>query len=399
LNASVPVVVITPHDYGHQIARSLGRLGVSVYGMDTNLRSPTMRSRYWRETFLWNFDEANAEEAVSSLLRFGRNIGSRPILIPAIDSGCTFVADYADELKKQFLFPIEPAGLTRSLSNKQQLYYLCKKHSIPVAETFFPQSREDIVEFSKHATFPLMLKGIDTIALLKHTGVKMVVVHDAETLLNLYDRMETPEAPNVMLQEYFPGGSETTWMFNGYFDAESNCLFGLTAKMIRQYRPYAGRTSLGVCAANDTVASQTKEFMRAVSYRGALDIGFKYSERTGQYRIIDVNPRIGATFRLLVDTSGMDVARALYLDLTNQPVVPGTLRQGRRWVVEDLDIFASPTYCRNEKLSVWDWLCSYRGVEEAMWFASDDLVPFIAMGWRLIRQLCKKLTTFFALGR
>jgi predicted ATP-grasp superfamily ATP-dependent carboligase len=115
--------------------------------------------------------------------------------------------------------------------------------------------------------------------------------------------------------------------------------------------------------------------------------------------MIDVNPRIGATFRLLVDTNGMDVARALYLDLTDQPIVPGRLREGRKWVVEDLDIFAWPTYRRNEKLSVWDWLCSYQGVEEAMWFASDDLVPFIAMGWRLIRQLCKKLTTVFALGR
>jgi predicted ATP-grasp superfamily ATP-dependent carboligase len=169
--------------------------------------------------------------------------------------------------------------------------------------------------------------------------------------------------------------------------------------MIRQYRPYAGRTTLGVCVANNTVARQTKEFMKAVSYRGALDIGYRYSERTGQYKMIDVNPRIGATFRLLVDTNGMDVARALYLDLTDQPIVPGRLREGRKWVVEDLDIFAWPTYRRNEKLSVWDWLCSYRGVEEAMWFASDDLVPFIAMGWRLIRQLCKKLTTVFALGR
>jgi D-aspartate ligase len=399
LNASVPVVVITPGDYGHQIARSLGRLGVSVYGLDADTRSPTMRSRYWRETFIWKFHEAKPKEAVGSLLQLGRKIGSRPILIPAIDSGCTFVADYAEELNQQFLFPNQPAGLTRSLSNKQQMYYLCKKHSIPAAETFFPQCRGDVVEFMKDATFPIMLKGIDTLALQRRTGVKMVVVHDAETLLNLYDQMETPGSPNVMLQEYFSGGSQTSWMFNGYFDDESNCLFGLTAKMIRQYRPYTGRTTLGVCVANNTVARQTKEFMKAVSYRGALDIGYRYSERTGQYKMIDVNPRIGATFRLLVDTNGMDVARALYLDLTDQPIVPGRLREGRKWVVEDLDIFAWPTYRRNEKLSVWDWLCSYRGVEEAMWFASDDLVPFIAMGWRLIRQLCKKLTTFFALGR
>ena len=33
-----------------------------------------------------------------------------------------------------------------------------------------------------------------------------------------------------------------------------------------------------------------------------------------------MNPRIGCTFRLFAATNGMDVARALYLDLTGQPV-------------------------------------------------------------------------------
>jgi predicted ATP-grasp superfamily ATP-dependent carboligase len=84
--------------------------------------------------------------------------------------------------------------------------------------------------------------------------------------------------------------------------------------MIRQYPPYIGVTSLGVCVTNEAVKKQTKTFMKAIGYRGPLDIGYKYDDRTGQYKAIDVNPRIGTTFRLLVDTLGMDVARALYLD-------------------------------------------------------------------------------------
>src|SRR5438105_402265 len=82
-------------------------------------------------------------------------------------------------------------------------------HAIPAAETLFPQSRDDVVEFSKDVTFPVMLKGIDTLALRERTGVKMVVAEDAKTLLRLYDEMEAPEAPNLMLQEYLSGGSRT----------------------------------------------------------------------------------------------------------------------------------------------------------------------------------------------
>lgn len=393
LNTAVPVVVIAPGYHGHAIARSLGRLGVPVYGVHADRRSPAARSRYWRENFFWDITEASPEASVSWLLNLGRMFSSRPMLIPTDDKSCVFVADHAEALQEGFLFPNQPPGLTRLLSDKQTMYYLCKKHGIPAAETSFPRSRADVEEFIHHATFPVMLKGIDTLALRERTGVKMVAVEDGDTLLKLYDEMETPDTPNLMLQEYLPGGSQTVCMFDGYFDDESECLFGLTAKMIRQYPAYKGVTSLGVCVTNDVVAKQTRDFMKAVGYRGALDIGYKYDAHTGQYKAIDVNPRIGRTFRLLVDSTGMDVARALYLDLTGQPVVTGVPREGRKWVVENFDLLSSPTYRRDSKLSLWQWMQSYRGIEEGAWFARDDLRPFFMMGWSSFQWGIEKAAT------
>lgn len=389
IDASVPVVVIAPGYHGHGIARSLGRLGVPMYGVHADRRSPAGRSRYWRENFFWNIAKAAPEKTVEWLLQLSRQVGSRPILIPTDDDSCLFVADHADVLTEAFLFPDQPAGLTRKLSNKKQMYYLCKKFGIPAAETSFPQNRDDVIEFSKSATFPIMLKGIDTLALRRRTGVKMVVVEDVETLLKRYEEMETPEAPNLMLQEYLPG-THRVWMFDGYFNEESECLFGHTANMIRQYPAYTGVTSLGVCCANDTVARQTRKFMAAIGYRGPLDIGYKYDERTEQYKTIDINPRIGMTFRLLVDSIGMDVARSLYLDLTGQPVLTGEPREGRKWVVENFDLVSSPSYCRHGGLGIRGWIGSYRGVEEASWFARDDLAPFFSMGWRSLQWALEK---------
>jgi len=397
LNTSVPAVVIAPGYHGHSIARSLGRLGIAVYGVHADSRSPAAWSRYWRKNFTWDIAGTPPEESVDWLLQLGQKIGSRPILIPTDDNSCNFVADHAETLKEKFLFPNQSASLTRSLSNKQQMYYLCKKHSIPAAETLFPRSREDVINFLPEVTFPVMLKGIDTLALREKTGVKMVVCEDAKTLLKLYDQMETPDAPNLMLQEYLPGGSQTTWMFNGYFDEESRCLFGLTAKMLRQHPPYTGVTSLGICVANEVVARQTQDFMKAIDYQGPLDIGYKYDKRSGQYKTTDVNPRIGRTFRLFVDSIGMDVAQALYLDLTGQSVLTGELREGRKWMVENFDLLSSPRYCRDSKLSILDWIRSYQGVEETNWFAWDDLAPFIMMGWSSLQwgfeHLLKKSKT------
>jgi predicted ATP-grasp superfamily ATP-dependent carboligase len=366
-----------------------------VYGVHADHRSPAARSRYWRENFYWDINKASPEESVDWLLGLTREIGSRSILIPTDDYSCIFVADHAVVLKEGFLFPNQPAGLARSLSSKQKMYYLCKKYSIPTPETVFPRCRDDVIEFLNETTFPVMLKGIDTVALFKQTGKRMVVVEDGESLLKQYDELETPEAPNLMLQEYIPGGSEMVWMFDGYFDDESNCLFGITGKKIRQYPAYSGVTSLGVCDANEVVERQTSDFMKAIGYRGILDLGYKYDVKTDQYKLLDVNPRIGTTFRLFVDTNGMDVARALYLDLTGQPVLTGEPREGRKWVVENFDLVSSPSYCRHGRLGIRGWIGSYRGVEEASWFARDDLAPFFSMGWRslqwVLEQKFKKL--------
>jgi predicted ATP-grasp superfamily ATP-dependent carboligase len=393
LDNSVPVVVIAPGFHGHAIARSLGRLGVPVYGVHAQKYSPIASSRYWHKNFVWDIEKASPEASLDWLLQLSRRIGTRPIILPTDDHSCVFLADHAETLKEAFLFPNQPVGLTRELSNKQGMYYLCKKHSIPAAETSFPRSREDVMEFCQTAVFPVMLKGIDTLALRERTGVKMVVVHDPETLLKYYDEMETPEEPNIMLQEYLGGGSQTVWMFDGYFNDESDCVFGLTAKMVRQYPAYTGVTSLGICLTNETVAQQTRTLMKAIGYRGALDIGYKFDPKTGLYKAIDVNPRIGRTFRLLVDSCGMDVARALYLDLTQQSVQVGEECEGRKWVVENFDLLSSPRYCRDEKLSARGWLGSYKGVKEGFWFSRDDPAPFLAMLWHSAQWGCGKLLT------
>jgi predicted ATP-grasp superfamily ATP-dependent carboligase len=385
----VPVVVINHDDgHGHNVAQSLGRLGIPVYGVHADAHSPAARSRYWQENVIWDFAKASADASVAWLLQLARRIGSRPILIPTSDSSCLFVADHAAALRDGFLFPHQPAGLARALSSKKQMYGLCKQYAIPTPETIFPHSRDDVVEFLTRAPFPVMLKRIDY-SICSRITMRVVLAQDAATVLKHYDTMEASDIANFMLQEYIPGGAETVWMFNGYFNEESRCLFGLTGKKLRQYRPYTGMTSLGMCVTNDTVARQTKDFMKAIGYQGILDIGYKYDVRTGQYKLLDANPRIGATFRLFVDTRGLDVARVLYCALTGQPVSPGVPREGRKRVVEDYDVASALMLYRDGNLGVREWIRSFQGVQETCWLAQDDPAPFFAMAQRSLHMVSR----------
>ncbi len=119
--------------------------------------------------------------------------------------------------------------------------------------------------------------------------------------------------------------------------------------------------------------------MKALGYRGILDIGYRYDARGGLYKVLDVNPRIGATFRLFVGSNGIDVVRALYLDLTGQQVVPSPAREGRKWIVEDLDLASSYRYYREGSLTISEWLRSLRGIDEAAFFSLRDPLPMLFM--------------------
>ena len=393
---SNPVVVLVSGDHSALgIARSLGRLGVPVYAIDSHLLAPCFFSRYCRGKFVWDIDKHSARDTVAFLQNVSRTIGARPILITTTDAATIFVTENASYLQPWFLLPDQSAALVRSLADKKQMYFLTKQHRIPTAETVFPTSKEDVLAFLDRALFPVMLKGVDGFRLWKRTGKKMFIVSNERELLERYDAAEDPECPNLMIQEYIPGGDDTVWMFNGYFNRESECLIGFTGKKIRQCPVHTGSTSLGVCVANDQVENTTKRFMKSVGYRGILDIGYRYDARDGKFKVLDVNPRIGATFRLFVGPNGMDVARALYLDLTEQPVPTATISPGRKWIAEDLDLVSCYRYHREGQLTLRGWVHSLRGINEAAYLAKDDLMPLLPLclsrGAELVRRLLREL--------
>jgi predicted ATP-grasp superfamily ATP-dependent carboligase len=101
-------------------------------------------------------------------------------------------------------------------------------------------------------------------------------------------------------------------------------------------------------------------------------------------------------FRLFVGTNGIDVARALYLDLTGQQVEMAGAQEGRKWLVENHDIISSLRYLRDGRLILPSWLQSFRGVNEGAWFAPDDPLPYAVKCLRFLARGPQKLSQALA---
>lgn len=376
IDCSTPVAILqTARHGGLGIARSLGRLGVPVYCIDAHWE-PAFISRYCLRHFVLNIESAAPSQSVDRLLEIGRQLTGRPILIPTTDLGAIWVAEHAAALQSEFRFQCQDGRLVRTLCDKSQMQELARRNGVPTAQSVVPRSKEDVHRFVETANFPVVVKAIDAERLRSRAGGTKFIIQSSRELLELYARAGDPGEPNLLVQEFIPGED---WMFDGYFDQNSRCAFGVTGKKIRRFPVNTGVTSLGVCLRNETVERTTAEFMKLIRYHGILDIGYRYDLRDRQYKVLDVNPRIGCTFRLFTATNGMDVARALYLHLTGQPVPPAQAAEGRKWIVEDFDLFSALRGWRDHTLTLQDWAKSLRGIQESACFAFDDPLPFLVM--------------------
>lgn len=364
--------------------RSAGRLGIAVFDVRRGGDSQIERSRYCSGS-LWLPTGADEEHLLEAVCTFGRE-HYRAILLAVDDAGAMFVDDHAQELSDVFLLPSQPPGLARRLADKRTMYGLCQEHSIATPRSSFPTSETDVREQAGTTGFPVVLKRIDASHPVAPATPNVFVAHDSEELLAAYRSMESTLSPNVMLQEHIPGGPEADWMFNGYFDGESRCKASFVGRKLRQSPPGAGATTLGLCQSNHEVKQTSERFMTALGYRGPVDADYRLDRRDGRYKLLDVNPRIGASFRLFAADDGTDVLRAMYMDLTGEDARVVGQRDGRRWLVEPLDLRSSLIHARRGELTMREWLASMRGVEEGAWWARDDPLPFVFMFAGLLRD-------------
>ncbi len=376
MNSRTAVLVLGPPGYLGPLGmmRSLAALGVPVHCLEHRSLSLAGASRYCAGKVRAGDDgrpvNQPSEQILRDLLNAGRRLGEGTVLVAGSDEWALFVADYADELGSVFSFPRVSPGLVLELGSKLGLQRLAERHGVPTPRAAIPSSIEDLEMISQTLEYPVMVKPV-----LSRPGLSVFLATDRDELLARFRRH--PDPRDLMLQEYIPGGDEAVWMFDGYFDADSACLFGLTGQKIRQHPAKMGICTLGVCSYNQELVSLTQRFLAEAGYRGPVDIGYRYDHRDGRYKILDVNPRLGGAFRLFVDANGLDVARAMYLDLSGQEVPAVAPAEGRRWLVETADVIAFKHYRRLDGLRARDWVRSLLSVDETASFSWSDPLPFL----------------------
>jgi D-aspartate ligase len=97
-------------------------------------------------------------------------------------------------------------------------------------------------------------------------------------------------------------------------------------------------------------------------------------------------------FRMFDDQAGINVVRALHLDLTGRTVKRSALVEGRVFIVEPYDLVGCLSYLRRRKITIRELLSSWRGSREFAWFSWRDPLPFLSMCIRMLAHLLARMS-------
>ncbi|WP_225635123.1 carboxylate--amine ligase [Streptomyces solaniscabiei] len=373
LDTRVPAVLlrIDPNPFHHGTlgaVRSLGRAGVAVHVVADSAGSPVPKSRYVRRMHPPPHPGASADDILTVLRRVAGEVASPAVLIPMDDASAIAVARVRDALTPSYLLPAMPGALAERVADKGELAAVCAAAGVPHPVTLVPDSAARAADAVRRLGVPVVAKWSRPWLLPAGSGLRStLLVRSPEQARELYLRTAEAGSP-LLLQTYLPPGPDRDWFFHGYADGSGAVRGGGPGRKQLAWPRGAGLTAVGRWTPNPQVQELAERLTGELGYRGIFDLDFRRCGTTGRYHLLDFNPRPGAQFRLFADSAGLDVVRALHLDLTGRPLPDGAPLAGRAFVVEN---YAPLTALRPAPDG-----------RELAWYARDDPAPGWAM-WAL----------------
>ncbi|MFE1444486.1 ATP-grasp domain-containing protein [Streptomyces sp. NPDC058739] len=340
--------------------RSLGRAGVEVHVVADCAQSPVRASRFLRGLHAPPPPGASDAVITEVLRKVAVRIARPAVLVPMDDAGAVAAGRLRGELASSYLLPGPSRTSPEHVADKAELASVCAALDVPHPRTLLPDSPAEAASAAWRLGLPVVAKWSRPWLLPPGSGLRSTaLVRSTREARELHAR-GTEAGSALLLQEFLPPGENRDWFFHGYADRGGSVRGGGSGRKLRSWPRAAGLTAVGIWTPNPRVRALAEHLTAGLGYRGVLDLDFRLGG-TGDYHLLDFNPRPGAQFRLFADGAGLDVVRALHLDLTHRPLPEGRPRPGREYVVEN---YAPLTALRPAPAG-----------RELAWHAADDRAP------------------------
>jgi predicted ATP-grasp superfamily ATP-dependent carboligase len=373
LDTEMPAVVVRVTEFPLQhgclgVFRSLGRAGVPVHAVVAEPDCPVARSRYVDRQILWQPQRGDTvDHLLDRLNTFGQELGRRSLIVCTGDDSALLTARHRADLAEHFVLPDVAPDLPTQLADKLTLEALCREHGVPTPRSAIVNTRSELEAALDEIEPPVVVKSLEPRGPARKVDATLLM-HTRSDMADLVRSWEEPFG--VLIQQYLPDESSEDWIAHGYCGADPGATVVFTGRKVRQWPPKGGSTAAAFVSVNQELSTIAADFCAKVGWRGAFDMDWRRDLRTGEYHLLDFNPRVGAQFRMFENTAGIDVVRAMHLDLSGRAIPAGALVDGERFIVEPWD--AASLISDRTQSKGWP---GGTGRPRTAWLASDDLAP------------------------
>jgi len=377
----VPVLILGQGITVLGAMRCLGRRGVPLYVAGSRAGVIT-RSRWYRqlpEGGSRDFSEQDLESRLQQLAI------RRMVLLPCSDAWAMAVSLLKPETATRFPSSVAPPETLRQMVDKAFFAETLMRLGLPHPRTVVlrePGALEAVPEDRLHGCF---LKPIQSTVFARLYGAKALRFRDRAEALRLFEDASA-KGLQVMLQEFIPGPPTRHVFVEGFRDRRGRICGLLARRRIRMFPDEFGNSTLCVSIPLAEVSGAVDTMHRLLGetgYRGVFSAEFKFDERDGLFKLLEVNARPW-WYVDFADRCGVDVCGMAYRDALGEEIEPVTgYKLGRRCVYPRLDLQSVLGERGAMAVRLWSVLRSWIGAHQPF-FSWQDPVPGIVGLWSWI---------------
>lgn len=306
------VLVLDSHSKQGLVAiRSLGS-----HGMDVTAASPRRWSagrfskhvdRYVRYPFPDDDPEAFARAIEDELVR-----GEYDMLLPVQEVTAQTIVKRKSRFEEYTSVPFPSYEKLQVGLDKRKTIEAAREFDVPRPKTMF--SDETSIETVEEVLgYPVVVKPV------RGSGRDDVSVCDSrETLERAVQETQT-EDEAVLCQEFIPNGGEcgvyTLYNWGGELTALT------VQRRLRSNPPEGGASTYRETVDDPSLVALTDDFLTALDWQGVAMVEFRIDSRTGEPKLMEINPRLWGSLALSV-SAGVDFPYLLYRLSVEDEITP-----------------------------------------------------------------------------
>jgi predicted ATP-grasp superfamily ATP-dependent carboligase len=376
---------------GLGIARSLGERGVPVVGLTSRGRAYGSFTRYAK--LLRSPDSREEPEALLEfLLKAGWEAGERSILFPTRDDDLAFLDRFRKELTPFFSLVLPESSALKACLNKWETYLCAQRAGVAAPKCWMIEGGHDLRRAATEVTYPCVLKPLSS----HHWRVagnweivgarKAIAVTSERELFSEYDAVARADK-RAIIQEMVSGGDDCLVITASYLDRGSRWVAGFNTQKLVQVPEGFGTGCIVEVVSRPELFEPTARLLQSMNFSGIAEVEYKWDAASGQYKLIEVNPRPWDQHRL-GNACGVDLIYMAYCEHGGFPM-PALCKSktGHKWVADDTFVTTALRMLWRRDPKLGPLLHHARGTRVyAIWSALDPF-PFIAFTFSFAAEL------------